>query len=60
MSKITNVIKIEMMPTVPELLSVASAVAAFYPGREKEIMQAIRDAAERRIEELNKQEESAK
>lgn len=59
MSKITNVIKIEMMPTVPEVLSVISAVAAFHPGREKEIMEAIRDATNRRIEELNKQEESA-
>lgn len=59
MANITNVLRIEILPTVPELLSVVSAVAAFYPGREKEIMQAIRDAAERRIEELNKLEDNA-
>ncbi|GIO36869.1 hypothetical protein J41TS12_17300 [Paenibacillus antibioticophila] len=59
MANVTNVLRIEILPTVPELISVVSAVAAFYPGREKEIMQAIRDAAERRIDELNKQEESA-
>lgn len=48
-----------MKPTVPEVLGVISAVSAFHPGREKEIMEAIRDATNRRIEELNKQEESA-
>ncbi len=58
MARITNHLEIKMMPTIPELLEVISAVAAFHPGREKEIMQAINQATARRIKELEKLEES--
>lgn len=54
MARITNHLEIKMMPTIPELLEVISAVAAFHPGREKEIMIAINQATSRRIEELEK------
>lgn len=60
MAQITNHLEIKMMPTVPELLEVISAVAAFHPGREKEIMQAINQSTARRIKELEEQKESDK
>ncbi|MNJ00266.1 hypothetical protein D3C73_1595560 [compost metagenome] len=58
LAKITNVLEISMLPTIPELLNVISAVAAFHPGREKEIMIAINEATAKRIKELDEIKES--
>jgi len=52
MALIKNTLKIEIYPTVPEVCEVISAVAAFHPGKEINVLQAIKDATSKRIEEL--------
>lgn len=52
MPVIRNKLIVEMHPTVQEVCEVISAVAAFYPRNEVMVLQAIKDATSKRIEEL--------
>ncbi|MNM25397.1 hypothetical protein D3C81_358410 [compost metagenome] len=56
MAIIQNTLKIEIYPTVQDVCEVISAVVAFYPGQEEKVLQAIRDATDKRIEEITKKD----
>ncbi|MEF2966088.1 hypothetical protein V3851_09620 [Paenibacillus sp. M1] len=45
---------VEIEPNVRDICAVISAALIYYPGQEKEFLQAIRDSADKRIEELEK------
>lgn len=51
---IQPVIKIELDPSRPvqELCGVISAVSAYHPGQEDAVLKGVRDAIERRLEQL--------
>lgn len=55
MAIINNFLTIEIQPTVPEVCSVISAVTAFYPGKEVEVLEAIQKAVTERIESIQKE-----
>lgn len=52
MAIIQNTLKIEIYPTVQDVCEVISAVVAFYPGQEEQVLQAISDSVTKRIEEI--------
>lgn len=56
MLNIRNVLHIEMEPTVQEVCGVISAVTAFYPGKEHEVLQGIITASQKRLDELNEKD----
>lgn len=56
MAIIQNTLKIEIYPTVQEVCEVISAVVAFYPGQEEEVLQAINDAVGNRLNNIKESE----
>lgn len=51
-------LSIEIEPKVSDVCAVISAVVAYYPGQEVDVLTAIKNATEKRITELKKLKES--
>lgn len=57
--RVQNKLVIEMEPNVNDICAVISAVSAFHPGKEIELLQKVQDAIKHRIKDLQPADEES-
>ncbi|MCY9760934.1 hypothetical protein M5X06_18800 [Paenibacillus alvei] len=61
MAQVQPIIRIELDPTqpVPEICAVIMAVIPYHPGQEEALLLGVREAIEKRLEQLSKRGDEA-